>query len=77
MKRSELQSIYKDIVELHIDDLRKELPDIIKNSFHKADSFEDVIGSLILNISANSVAHSVQAVTDVLANVGLLELEDD
>ena len=66
MKRSELSEICDKLIQLHI----QKCTDSTKE-------FEDNMASIIANVAANSVAHSVQAVTDVLVNVGLLELESD
>ena len=77
MKRSELSEICDKLIQLHIHDLQNELPEIIKKCTDSTKEFEDNMASIIANVAANSVAHSVQAVTDVLVNVGLLDLESD
>lgn len=77
MKKSELNDICNKIIKMHIDDLKTELPELIKENATDSTSTESQLGHIVANITTNSVAHSVQAVTDVLVNVGLLELEDD
>lgn len=77
MKKSELQSICNEITSIHLDDLENELPDLIKTFVTNSNTFEENIAAIIKVVSANSIAHSVQVVTDVLVNVGLLQLEDD
>lgn len=77
MKRSELTDICNKIIQMHLGDLKSELPYIISKCTDDSKSVTENTAALIANITANSIGHSVQAVTDVLANVGLVELEDD
>lgn len=76
MTRTELAKICSEIIDRHIDDLRTELPSIYAQSTYQSESTESNIGNIIANVSANSIRHSVQAVTDVLANLDLIELDD-
>lgn len=77
MKHSELTNICNEIISMHIDDLNSEIPTIIRDNCDNSKPLEENLGALTAFLCANSIAHSVQAVTDVLVNVGLLELEDD
>ena len=77
MKRSELADICNEIIKIHIEDLTNETNEYlaqIKNS--DQDPYE-FIGKTIGTLSVLNIKHSIQAVSDVLLNVGLLELEDD
>lgn len=76
MNRSELTNICNKIIQIHIQDLQNELPEIIRECTNSSDSKENNLANIIANVSANSVAHSVQAVTDVLVNVGLIEFDE-
>lgn len=77
MKRSELSNICDKIVQLHLNDLKSELPELVKKSMQNPENLIQGLATLMSAVQANSVIHSVQAVTDVLVNVGLLELEND
>lgn len=76
MTRVELANICNEIINIHINDLRSELPDIIEQSTDSSSSIESNTGNIIANVAANSIRHSVQAVTDVLSNLGLIELDE-
>lgn len=77
MKRSELTNICNEIIEIHMVDLQSEISEIFNAAKQSQKDPYEFIGNIIGSLSANSIKHSVQAVTDVLVNVGLLELEDD
>lgn len=77
MKRSELTNICNEIIKIHMIDLQSETSEILNAAKQSQENPYEFIGNVIGNLSANSVMHSVQAVADVLVNVGLLELEDD
>lgn len=76
MNHVELANICNKIIDVHINDLRSELPDIIEKSTNSSNSIESNTGNIIANVAANSIRHSVQAVTDVLVNLGLLDLDE-
>ena len=76
MKRSELANICNEIINNHVDALRSELPRIIEQSTDSSNSIELNTGNIVANVAVNSIRHSVQAVTDVLANLGLIELDE-
>lgn len=76
MNRVELANICNKIIDIHINDLRSELPDIIEKSTNSSNSIESNTGNIVANVAANSIRHSVQAVTDVLVNLGLLDLDE-
>lgn len=75
MTHSELIEICNKIIELHITDLEKELPKIIDTRPPDA-SREEFIAHLVAQVSALSIKHSIQATTDVLMNLGLIEFDD-
>ena len=76
MNRVELANICNKIIDIHINDLRSELPDIIEKSTNSSNSIESNTGNIVANVAVNSIRHSVQAVTDVLVNLGLLDLDE-
>ena len=76
MNRVELANICNKIIDIHINDLRSELADIIEKSTNSSNSIESNTGNIVANVAANSIRHSVQAVTDVLVNLGLLDLDE-
>lgn len=76
MNRVELANICNKIIDIHINDLRSELPDIIEKSTNSSNSIESNTGNIVANVATNSIRHSVQAVTDVLVNLGLLDLDE-
>ena len=76
MNRVELANICNKIIDIHINDLRSELPDIIEKSTNSSNSIESNTGNIVANVAANSIRHSVQAVTDVLVNLCLLDLDE-
>lgn len=76
MNRVELANICNKIIDIHINDLRSELPDIIEKSTNSSNSIESNTGNIVANVAANSIRHSVQAVTGVLVNLGLLDLDE-
>ena len=77
MKRSELTNICNEIIEIHMVDLQSEISEIFNAAKQSQKDPYEFIGNIIGSLSVNSIKHSVQAVTDVLVNVGLLELEND
>lgn len=76
MNRTELAKICNEIIDTHVNDLRNELPELIKQCTDESKSIEANTGNIVANVAANSIRHSVQAVSDVLANLGLIELDD-
>lgn len=77
MKRSEFTEVCNAVLQLHINDLKSELPKIIQP---QTDNYTDTT-SLIANLTAEfcilQTTHTVQIVSDVLTSFGLIELNED
>lgn len=76
MNRTELANICNEIIDIHVNDLRAEFPELIKQCTDESKTIESNTANLVANAAANSIRHSVQAVTDVLANLRLIELDE-